>query len=802
MNKFAVGQPYRRTEDPRLLKGTGRFVADITMDGEAFAVVVRSPHAHARLGAIDVAEAAAAPGVLAVYTGADTVADGLGDLPCIVGVADREGTDAYMPLRPVLARERVRFVGDNVAMVVAESVELAKDAAELIAVDYEILPAVTDTAEALAPGAPGVHDEAPGNLAFYWEKGDGAAVEAAFAGAEWVVRLDVINNRVVPNPMEPRAVLGHFDAASGRYLLYTASQKPHFIRDKLAEQTLKVAPEDIRVVTPDVGGAFGTKLFHYAEEVLVLWASKKLGRPVKWLGERTDSFLCDTHGRDHVSHAELAMDGDGHFLGLRVRTIAATGAYLNTFAPFVATEAGAPMLAGVYATPAIHVTVEGCYTNTVPVDAYRGAGRPEAIYLLERLVDAAARQCGLAPDEIRRRNFIAPDAMPFETPLGKVYDSGEFARIMDDAMGLAGWEGFAGRRQDSQRRGRLRGIGMALYIEACGGGNEEEATIEFGPDGTVDVLVGTQSAGHGHETAYAQIAADGLGVPFASIRVFQGDTDRVPFGGGTGGSRSIPIGGAAVAATAAAVVAKGKVIAAHLLQTAPAEIEFSEGRFSVGSGGPSLAIGEVAAAARHRENLPDAGMMPGMEPGMMPGMEPGMDPGLWARARHDATTQTFPNGCHICEVEIDPDTGAPQIMRYVVVDDFGNMINPLLVGGQIHGGVVQGVGQALLEGVVYEEGSGQLLNASFMDYAMPRAGDVPAIEVTYNPVPCTTNPLGVKGAGEAGAVGSAPAVINAVLDALGPLGIDHIDMPATPEKIWRAIQDAHNSTGPTDGAAK
>ena len=782
MNKFAVGQPYRRTEDPRLLTGHGRYVADIALAGEAFAVIVRSPHAHAhaRLRAIDVG-AAAAPGVLGVYTGADCVADGLGDLPCIVGIADRQGKEAYKPLRPILARQRVRFVGDNVAMVVAESVELAKDAAELVEVDYEILPAVTGTAEALEPDAPGVQDAAPGNLAFYWEKGDGAAVEAAFGGAERVVRLDVINNRVVPNPMEPRAVLGNFDAKSGRYLLYTPSQKPHFIRDKLAEQTLKVAPENIRVVTPDVGGAFGTKLYHYAEEVLVLWASKKLSRPVKWLGERADSFLCDTHGRDHVSHAELALDGDGKFLGMRVRTTAATGAYLNTFAPFVATEAGTPMLAGVYATPAIHVTVEGSYTNTVPVDAYRGAGRPEAIFLLERLVDEAARHCGLAPDEIRRRNFVSPAEMPYETPLGKVYDTGEFARIMDDAMGLAGWESFARRREESQGRGRLRGIGMALYIESCGGGSEEEATIEFDEGGTVVVLVGTQSGGHGHETAYAQIAADGLGVPFETIRVHQGDTDRVPFGTGTGGSRSIPIGGAAVAATATAVVAKGKAIAAHLLQAADTDIEFSEGRFSVAGDGRSLTIHEVAAAARDPENLP----------------EPDMEPGLSARARHDAQVQTFPNGCHVCEVEIDPDTGATDIMRYVVVDDFGNMINPLLVGGQIHGGVAQGVGQALLEGVVYDGDSGQLLNASFMDYAMPRADDVPAIEVTYSPVPCTTNPLGVKGAGEAGAVGSAPAVINAVVDALAALGVRHIDMPATPEKIWRAIQDA-----PTKGAPK
>jgi len=790
MNKFAVGQPYRRTEDPRLLTGRGRYVADIALPGEAHAVVVRSPHAHARIVSIDASAAAAAPGVLAVYTGTDVVADDLGDLPCVAGATDREGGTAYKPLRPVLARERVRFVGDNVAMVVGETVDAAKDSAELIAVEYKTLPAVTGTAEALGAGAPRVHDEAPGNLALYWEKGDRAAVDAAFAMAARVVSLDVVNNRVVPNSMEPRAVVGNFDAATGRYLLYTPSQKPHFIRDQLAESTLKVAPGDIRVVTPDVGGAFGTKLFHYAEEVLVLWASKKLGRPVKWVGERSDSFLCDTHGRDHVSHAELALDSDGRFLGLRVRTIAALGAYLHTFAPFVVTEAGASMLAGVYTTPAIHVTVEGTYTNTVPVDAYRGAGRPEAIYLIERLVDAAGRELGLGPVEIRRLNIITPDAMPYATALGKVYDSGDFARNMDQAMGLAEWTGFAGRLADSQRHGRLRGIGLAIYIESCGGGSEEEATIEFGPDGTVDVLVGTQSGGQGHETAYAQIAADGLGVPFASIHVFQGDTDRVPFGGGTGGSRSIPIGGAAVAVTAAAVVAKGKSIAAHLLQAASADIKFSGGRFMVTADGRSLTIAEVAAAARNPENLPE------------PDTEPGKAPGLWARARHDAKVQTFPNGCHICEVEIDPSTGALKILRYVVADDFGKMINPWLVSGQVHGGIVQGVGQALLEGVVYEEGSGQLLNASFMDYAMPRADDVPAIEVTYSPVPCTTNPLGVKGAGEAGAVGAPPAIINAVVDALAPLGVRHIDMPATPQKIWRTIFDAQHITGPTKGAAK
>ena len=789
MNKFAVGQPYRRTEDPRLLTGSGRYVADIALPGEAHAVIVRSPHAHARINAIDTARAARAPGVLAVYTGAEAAADGLGDLPCVVDVVDRQGKAALKPLRPVLARERVRFVGDNVAMVVAETVDAAKDAAERLAVDYQILPAVTGTARALEADAPCLHEGAPGNLAFHWETGDAAAVDAAFARAARIVRLDVVNNRVVPNPMEPRAVLGNFDAASGRYLLYTPSQKPHYIRDLLAEHTLKAAPEDIRVITPDVGGAFGTKLFHYAEEVLVLWASRKLGRPVKWVGERAESFLCDTHGRDHESRAALALDADGRFLALRVRTTAAMGAYLNTFAPFVATDAGAAMLAGAYATPAIHVTVEGSYTNTVPVDAYRGAGRPEAIYLLERLVDAAARQCGLAPDEIRRRNFISTTDMPYETPLGKVYDSGEFARNMDDAMVLAGWESFARRLEVARKRGRLRGIGLAIYIESCGGGSEEEATIEFAPDGTVDVLVGTQSGGHGHETAYAQIAADGLGVPFASIRVFQGDTDRVPFGGGTGGSRSIPIGGAAVAATAAAVVAKAKGIAAHLLQASSTDIEFSAGRFSVAADGRALTIAEVAAAARHPDNV--------AEPGMEQGMESGMEPGLWARARHDAKVQTFPNGCHVCEVEIDPDTGALEIVGYVVVDDFGNMINPLLVGGQIHGGVVQGVGQALLEGVVYDAASGQLLNASFMDYAMPRAGDVPAIDVTYNPVPCKTNPLGVKGAGEAGAIGAPPAVINAVVDALAPLGVHHIDMPATPEKIWRAIRQAQHTKGAT-----
>jgi carbon-monoxide dehydrogenase large subunit len=792
MNKFAVGQPYRRTEDPRLLTGHGRYVADIALAGEVYAVIVRSPHAHARLGAIDTAAAATAPGVLAVYTGADCAADGLGDLPCIATALGRDGKDAHKPLRPVLARMRVRFVGDNVAMVVAETVDAARDAAELINVEYETLPAVTGTAEALEAGAPAVHDEAPGNLALCWEKGDAAATDAAFAGAARVVSLDIVNNRVVPNPMEPRAVVGNFDAETGRYLLYTPSQKPHFIRDHLAQSTLKVPPEDIRVVTPDVGGAFGTKLFHYAEEVLVLWASKKLGRPVKWVGERADSFLCDTHGRDHVSRAELALDADGRFLGLRVRTTAAMGAYLNTFAPFVVTEAGAPMLAGVYATPAIHLAVEGSYTNTVPVDAYRGAGRPEAIYVIERLVDAAARECGLEADEIRRRNFISSADMPYETPLGKVYDSGEFARNMDDAMANAGWEGFAERREDARKRGRLRGIGMALYIESCGGGSEEEATIEFGEDGTVEVLVGTQSAGHGHETAYAQIAADALGVPFEAIRVHQGDTDRVPFGGGTGGSRSIPIGGAAVAATATAIVAKGKDIAARLLQASSADIEFFEGRFRVGADGRSLTIAEVAAAARDPENVPNTDTETETD------TDAGPEARLWARERHNAETQTFPNGCHICEVEIDPDTGALEIVAFTVVDDFGNMINPALVGGQIHGGVVQGVGQALLEEVVYDNGSGQLLNASFMDYAMPRADDVPAIEVTYSPVPCTTNPLGVKGAGEAGAVGSAPAVINAVVNALEPLGVRHIDMPATPEKIWRAIQGANH----TKGAAK
>jgi carbon-monoxide dehydrogenase large subunit len=753
--------------------GQGRYVADINLDGQAACVFLRSVHAHADIAGIDTRAALASRGVLAIFTGLDARADGLGDIPCPIPVKDRRGQKLPRPGRPLLAGTRVRFVGEPIAMVVAETLTQARDALEQIDVDYRPLPAVATMEEALAAGAPQIWEGAPGNRALFWQLGDEAQANAAFERAFRIVAIDLVNNRLVPCPMEPRAVLGAFAPSSGRYTLYTSSQGAHQIKEVLAEHTLKVPADSIRVIVPDVGGGFGTKVFHYPEEALALWAARKLGRPVKWIGERSEAFMGDTHGRDQRNRAEGAFDAEGRLLALKVHTTANMGAYLNQFGPAIPTQMTGCMLSGVYAIPVIFAVCEGVYTNTVPVDAYRGAGRPEAAYLIERLMDAGARAFNLGVDEIRRRNFIRPDQMPYRSAAGPTYDTGEFARNMDDAMAAAGWDGFPARRRRAQSRGRLRGMGMATYIEICGF-DEEEATIRFVDGGKLEILIGTQSTGQGHETAYAQIAAGRLGIAMDRIRVVQGDTDRIPFGKGTSGSRSLPVGGPAVEAACSAVIERGRIFAAHLLQTEPSEIVFADGRFGVAGSGRGIALMDLAAAAQDRDNLP-AG-------------EP--TAGLGTSARYRLQASTFPNGCHICEVEIDPDTGAVEIVGYWVVDDFGTIINPLLLAGQIQGGVAQGIGQALLEETVYEAGSAQLRTGSFVDYALPRAADVPAITPRFNSVPCSTNPMGVKGAGEAGAIAACPAVINAILDALAPLGVAHIDMPATPEKIWRAIRAA------------
>jgi carbon-monoxide dehydrogenase large subunit len=782
MGKFGIGQPVLRIEDPRLLTGYGRYVADISLPGEVHALFLHSPHAHADVAGIDTTAAETASGVLAIYTGADVAADGLGDIPCVVPVHGADGNPLPRPGRRLLARDRVRFVGETVAMVVAETAEQAIEAIELIDVDYRALPAVATMDDALAADAPQLWAGAPGNVAFHRKLGDEAEVDNAFRNAHHVTRLELVQNRVVPCAMEPRAVVADFDPQSGRYTLHTSSQGAHQIKETLAAHTLKVSADLLRIVVQDVGGGFGSKIFHYPEEALALWAAAKLRRPVKWIGDRSEAFIGDTHGRDQQNRVEAAFDREGRMLALRVRITANMGAYLNRFAPAIPSQTEG-MLSGVYAIPVIFSVCEGLYTNTVPVDAYRGAGRPEATYLIERLIDVAARELDLSPDEIRRRNFIRPDQMPYATASGHTYDCGDFARNMDDAMAAADWAGFEARRTAARSRDRFRGIGMSTYVEVCGY-EEEEATIRFDVDGSIEVLIGTQSTGQGHETAYAQIAADGLGVPFERIRVTQGDTDRIPFGKGTAGSRSLPVGGPALRNAADAVIARGKRFARHLLQAGDQEITFADGRFIVAGSDRGIDIGDLAAAARDPENLPAGESSPGLD----------------ASARYKLQASTFPNGCHICEVEIDPETGALEILGYTVVDDFGTIVNPLLLAGQVHGGIAQGIGQALMEHAVYDRESAQLITGSFGDYPLPRAADMPLIALSFNSVPCTTNPMGIKGAGEAGAIGACPAVINAIVDALAPLGIRHIDMPATAETIWRAIQSASHTPENGDGS--
>ncbi len=765
MGQFGIGQSVRRVEDARLLTGAGLYLDDITLPGQTFAVFLRSPHAHARIRRLGTHAAAAMPGVLGVLTGADLAADGVGHLPCRAPIRNKDGSRMAAPTRPAMPADRVRFMGDIVAMVVADTPDRARDAAERIAIEYEPLESVTDTAGALAPGAPRIWERAKDNLCFDWETGDAAAVAAALTKAARIVRRDLINNRLCPSPLEPRGAIADFDPAARRFTLYASSQGVHQLQRTLADM-FGLKKGNLRVITPDVGGGFGMKIFPYPEYALALWAARRLGRPVKWTGDRTEAFLSDTHGRDHVSQAELALDADGHFLALKVSTIANLGAYLSLFSPYIAAMAGAAMLVGLYTTPAIHLRVRGVFTNTAPVDAYRGAGRPEANYLLERMVDAASRETGLAPDELRRRNFIPASALPYETPLGETYDSGDFDGTMRAAMARADWAGFPARRAAARARGGLLGRGMATYIETCGGGPEEAAEIRLDDQGGATLFIGSQDNGQGHRTAYAQLAADRLGLPVTSIAVVQGDTDRVASGHGTGGSRALAVGGVAVVRASETLIASTRGAAARLLDAREAEIDFAEGLFRVRGANRSLSLGELARAIVAAGSAPPSGA-----------------------AVFDPPASTYPNGCHIAEVEIDPETGAVALTRYTVVDDFGTVVNPLLVEGQVHGGIAQGIGQALREACVYDPASGRLLTGSFLDYALPRARNLPFISFATNPVPCVTNPLGIKGAGEAGAIGAPPAAINAVIDALAEFGVTHIDMPATPEKIWRALRD-------------
>ena len=785
MAQGGIGAAVKRKEDARFLTGRGNYVDDIVRPRQSFLQVVRSPHAHARIRAVRTDAARAAPGVLLVLTGADLSAEKIGNIPTGWQIFNKDGTAMVEPAHPALALDRVRHVGDQVAIVVAETRDQAREAAQLVEVDYEDLPAVAGIAAAARPGAPLVWEQAKGNLCYDWHLGDKAAVDAAFARASRVARIDLLQNRLIPNAIEPRAAIGEFDPSTDETTLVTTSQNPHLTRLLLAAFSYGIPEHKLRVLAPDVGGGFGSKIFHYPEEFLVVWAARKLGRPVKWTAQRSESFLTDAHGRDHVTHAEMALDEQGTFLALRVSTQANLGAYLSTFAPGIPTWFYGTVLSGCYRTPAIYCEVKAYFTHTVPVDAYRGAGRPEAAYVLERLVDAAARETGIDRVEIRRRNFIHPDQFPYQTPVALQYDSGDYAATLDVALRKSDWAGFERRRAEAKARGKLRGIGLSTYMEACGiapsavvgaigvrAGLYEAATVRVHPTGGVSIFTGTHSHGQGHETTFAQIAADYLGVPVEQVDVVHGDTDKIPFGMGTYGSRSLSVGGSAIVAALEKVIAKGRKIAAHLLEAAEGDVEFKDGKYTVKGTDRSKTFGEVALTAYVPHKYPA-----------------GLEPGLEENAFYDPKNWTFPGGCHVCEVEIDPETGVVRVERMTAVDDVGRVVNPMIVEGQVHGGLAQGIGQALLEGAIYDD-AGQLLTGSYLGYTMPRAADLPAYETETHNTLCTHNPLGSKGVGETGAIGSPPAVMNAVVDALSPLGVKNVDMPATAEKVWRIIQDA------------
>jgi carbon-monoxide dehydrogenase large subunit len=772
MGEFGIGQPIKRFEDVRLVRGEGRFHDDVNLPGQTHAVIVRSLHAHARIRGIDTRAARALPGVLAVFTGADLGSE-LGTMTMTLKRKRPDGSPMFAPPHRGLARDRGRYVGDPLAMVVAETLAQAEDAAERVVVDYEPLPAVTDTAAAAAPGAPAVWEECPDNVSNLHEAGDKAATEAAFAKAARVIRRRYVISRVHAQYMETRGALGAWDPGEGRYTLHADVQYPHRVRNALATSIFKVPEHTIRVIVGDVGGAFGTKGWQYPEHRLVLWAARRLGRPVKWSCERREAIPADEHARDNVSDAELALDADGRFLALRVRTLANVGAYVSSDRNLLATFSNIVTLVGVYAFPAAHVAVLSVLSNTNSTAPYRGAGRPEATYVLERLIDDTARELGMDPVELRRRNMIPATAMPYRTALGMTYDCGEFALNMESALTLADVAGFPARRDAARGRGRLRGLAVVNAIERAAGAQPEFAEIRFAPSGTATVLMGTKNQGQGHETTFKQILHERLGLDPRDVRYVDGDTDRVAFGMGTMGSRSTVIGGSALWMAADKIIAKTTKIAARLLEAAEADLVFADGRFTVAGTDRAVALRDVARAAFQPASLPK-----------------GLEPGLYETGTFVPPTDTWPNGCHVCEAEVDPDTGAVALVAYTIVDDVGTVINPVTLKGQIHGGVAQGVGQALMEQVVYDPDSGQLLTGSFMDYAMPRADTLPDMHIESHPVPTKLNPIGAKGAGEAGTVGALPATINAILDALAPLGVRHLDMPATPERVWRAIHDA------------
>lgn len=759
--KFGVGQPFRRVEDMRFITGTGRFTDDFRYEGELYAAVVRAPVAHGILNGVDATVAREMDDVIAVYTADELAADGIGALPVIIVLDHAEGGPMPLPAHTLLASGKVRYLGEPVAFVVANSARAALEAAESVTLDIEDLPAVVEPANALAEGAPELFAEAPGNLALHWRLGDIAAADAALEASDLVVELALVNNRIVVASMEPRNAIGLYDAESEGFTLVTGSQGSHMIRDFMFEGVFGLPAAKLRVITPDVGGGFGMKAVPYPEQALVLYAARKLGRPVRWQSSRAEAFLSDTQGRDNASKAWLGLDAKGRFTALKVETLASAGGALSAFGVYCPTLSGPPMAPGVYDIPFVATDVRIAYTNNAPMDAYRGAGRPEAAYLIERIVDKAARELGMPPEELRARNMIAPEAMPHKTATGVSYDSGDFAHVMRSALEKADWQGFSARRASTD--GLLRGIGLGYYIERTGVPGKEGAAVEIHRDGRVTVHVGTQSTGQGHETTYVQMTAETLGIDPERITVKTGDTDQpIPSAGGTVASRSMVHGGGALKLANGAVLAKASAAAARHLEVDERELEFDDGAFRVPGTNRHVGLLDIAAKVGGLMGVGDFEQMIG----------------------------TFPNGAHVCEVAVDPDTGAIRIERYTVVDDFGRTLNPLVLSGQIHGGIAQGVGQAMLERVVYDPDSGQMLSGSFMDYGLPRADDLPFFSVATQNTPCTTNPLGIKGAGEAGAIGAPPALVNAVIDALAPLGITELDMPLTPSRVWEAIAAA------------
>ncbi|MGB6753690.1 MAG: xanthine dehydrogenase family protein molybdopterin-binding subunit [Xanthobacteraceae bacterium] len=779
MSATGIGAAVRRKEDRRFITGTGHYTDDINRPGQAFAYFVRSPHAHATIKAIDVKAASAMPGVLAVLTGAQLAGDKIGDLICGWMIHSKDGSPMKMAAHPVLANGKACHVGDAVAVAIGETLAQARDAAEKVQVDYAVLPAVADPAAAQKQGAPLIHDVAPKNTIYQWSLGDAKAADAAFKSAKHVTKLDIVNNRLVPNAIEPRAAIGEYDSGTGTFTLWNTTQNPHVARLVIAA-FVGMAPEHkLRVIAPDVGGGFGSKIFIYPEEVVALWASKRVGRPVKWVADRSEAFLADAHGRDHVTHAEMAFDGDGKILALRVRTIANLGAYMSTFSSSVPTYLYATLLSGQYEIPQIYCEVDAVYTNTAPVDAYRGAGRPEATFVVERLVEVGARELGQDPADLRGKNFI--NKFPHQTPVIMNYDAGDYNASLKKAMELADYKGFAKRKREAARHGKLRGIGLSTYIEACGiapsqavgslgagVGLWESAEVRVNPTGSVEVLTGSHAHGQGHETTFAQVVSERLGIPIDNISVVHGDTDKVQFGMGTYGSRSGAVGMSALVKALDKVEAKAKKVAAYMLEAAEGDIEFKDGKFSVAGTDKTAAWNDVTL------NAYIAHKFSGQE----------LEPGLMEAAFYDPINFTFPAGCHICEVEVDTDTGTTEIVAWTAVDDFGVVINPMIVEGQVHGGIAQGVGQALCEGAIYDK-DGQLVTGSFMDYCMPRADHLPSLKVDTTVTKCPSNPLGIKGCGEAGAIAAPAAVINAITDAIST---ELLAMPATPQTVWAALQ--------------